>query len=262
MKSITFTYTRDQEEATKWDLNLKFVSIDGGIFYTARLFFRKLPYFQTLFGSGFRENQDNTVRLNISTATLDKYFLILSGKGQGLTFSDEELVALIEIGDQQEMKTLVKYLIDPCVEREMISAEHFFYLIERYDLAVNLEVNNLIHLEGIADHLDYLEEPMVWDCFDLACGNLHLCKIYKQDPKIEPVEYKRIALACYDRFPDKAEAFRDHAKKYLGAFAAIHVEQREILNNKLREAGLFRKELVTFNFRKELEACLEVILNF
>lgn len=261
MKAITFTYTRNQAEATKWDLNLKFISKEGDIFYTARLFFRKSKYFQTLFESGFKENQTNTIALNIATVTMDKYFRILAGHGQGLELSDEELVELIEIADQQQLKTLIKYLTDPCVEREMISAEDFFRLVQDYDLAVNLEVNNLIHLEGIANNLDYLEEPMVWDCFDLVCSNLHLCKVYRQEPKIDLEEYKKIALACYDRFPDKAEMFRDHAKKYLGAFAAIPSEQREKLIHQLQTAGLFRKEII-FNFRKELEACLDIILNF
>lgn len=261
MKSITFTYTRNQKEATKWDLNLKFISKEGDIFYTARLFFRKSEYFQTLFASEFKENQTNTITLNIATATLDKYFLIIAGLGKGLTFSDEELVELIEIGDQQQIKALVKYLVDPCVEREMISAEDLFRLVQDYNLAVNLEVNNLVHLEGIADNLAYLEEPMVWDCFDLVCSNLHLCKIYGQEPKIDLAEYKRIALACYDKFPDKAEMFRDHAKKYLGAFAAVSCDQREKLVQQLQKAGLFRKEII-FDFRKELEACLDIILNF
>lgn len=261
MENINFTYTRDQQEANQWDLNLKFVSSEGVIFYTARLFFRKSKYFQTLFASAFKENKDNVINLTISAETLEKYFLILSRKGHGLTFTDQELVDLIELGDQQDLQPLVDYLIDPVVEREMISAEDLFRLVNIYNLEVSLEVGNLIHLEGIADHLDQLEEPMVWDCFDLACSNLHLCKIYKQESRIEPEEYKRIILACYDRFPDKAEMFRDHARKYLAAYPAIPEDQRKALVEKLGNAGLLRRDWI-FSFRKELEASLDVILNF
>ena len=267
MEAITIIYTRNPQEAVTWDLDLKFVSSQGDIFYTARIFFHPhekketSKYFQTLFTSEFKENKNNTLQLNFSTKTMEKYFQILSGKGCGLVFTDQELVELIEIGDQQDLKVIVDYINDPIVSREMISAEDFYRLVNYYDLEVNLDVNNLIHLEGIADHLDQLEEPVLWDCFDLVCSNLHNCKIYKKEPKIDLKEYKRIALACYDRFPDKAEVFRDHAKKYLDTFTAIPVDQREDLNNKLREAGLFRKESIV-SFRVQLEACLDVILNF
>lgn len=261
MEAITFIYTRARQDATKWDLNLKFVSSQGDIFYTSRLFFCQSKYFQILFVSGFKENYNNTITLNITTTTLEKYFLILKGEADKLTFSDQELVDLIEIGDQEDLKVVVEYLIDPIIKREMISAEDFFRLVEDYDLQVDLEVDNLIHLEGISNYLDQLEEPMVWDCFDLVCSNLYHCKVYKQESKIELEEYKRIALACYDRFPDKAEMFRDHTKKYLGASPKIPNKNYDVLHSKLKEAGLFCRE-ITFDFRKELEASLDIIINF
>ena len=264
MEAIKFTYTRDPQEAAKWDLNMKFISSQDDIFYTARLFFHESKYFQTLFASGFKENQYSTLHLKVATSTLVKYFQILSGEGFDLTFTDEELVELIEVGDQHNLEPLIEYIIDLVVEREMISAEDLFRLVDDYNLKVNLEVNNLIHLEGIADQLDHLEEPTVWDCFDLVCSNLYLCKVCKREPMIDPEEYKRIALACYDRFPDKGEMFRDHTRKHLGCVNfswTLDVRYQEDLTTKLREAGLFKKGWIV-SFRNELEACLDIILNF
>lgn len=264
MQNIKFTYTRDQTKANKWDLNLKFISSQDDIFYTARIFFRDSSYFQTLFASEFKENKDNTLILKLDTITLEKYFQILNGKNEQTTFTDQELIDLVEIGDQQQLKPLLEPLLEPLVEREMITAEDLFRLIEYYDLEFNLDVNNLIHLDGISNHLDHLEEPMVWDCFYLACSNLRLFKIHETKEKTgeELEKYKKLSLACYDRLPDKAMLFRKQTKNYLHntILQLPNSTQRREVKDKLKQAGLFEEHNIV-DFRKELESCLDIILN-
>lgn len=248
MERITFFFTCDPNEAKMWDLNFKFIANDGGIFYTARLFFRDSKYFQTLFASKFKENHDNAIYLDISSSLLNKYLLLLKEGRRYLELTLEEMVTLIEIADQQEMKPVIQRLITPLLEAEIIRAEDFFRLIKAYHLDVKAEVHNLIRLEGFADYINELDEDIFWDCFRQACHELQLFAHCQVESPIALREYKRIIRACYQRFPDKAEKFREEAAFFLN-------NSYQPTQESLRKAGLFSKELI-FDFQPILEQCL------
>lgn len=257
MEKIPFIYTRDPKEAKIWDLNFKIVSSEGDTVYTLRYFFRQSKYFQTLFTSDFKENQDNTLHLNITTKTLDKYLCILSGKYKDLNLTDEELVDLIGIADQQDLKIAVKYLINPLVEKEIIPADYLYRLVETYDLTLFVDVTHIIHLEEFVNCLNLLGEPVVWDCFDGAWRELTYYKFHSvEEPPISFEEYKKIILACHDRFPDKAMMFRSHTCEHTCLYKK---HKYDGLSERLRDC-LMSKDLI-FDFRDELVEIIDSIIS-
>lgn len=203
---VDFFYTQDPEEAKQWDLNFKFIANDGGIFYTARIFFKNNTYFRSIFLHNFKESTANEIRLDLSSSTLGKYLLLLEGKLNVKQLTGKEAQQLLELADQHNMTSVIRDFITLLVDHEAITMENLLQLIDIYsDSYFKLDAIQLIRLEGFLDHLDKLNKVVIRDCFEQACNEISSLELFRQELSLPPKEYKKIALACYDLLPEKTD---------------------------------------------------------
>lgn len=149
---------------------------------------------------------------------------------------------LIELADQHEFRGAVEYLTQEAINARIIDAEDFFRLINTYDLSLELDQESLVHLDNLHRYLHNLEEPIVWDCFETAVMNLYYYCVDNKEPLIPLENYKQLILAIYDRFPDKAQLFRDVLLGVIGRFNRGH-----IFNPKVKEFNRILCEIPAFS---------------
>ena len=179
MNTISFYYTHDQQEAATWHLDFKLISDEGDIFYTARIFFKPFPnskscipheYYNRLFTTAMKENIDNTLRLPLSTSALDKYLLFLKlgyiNNKDLVKINDEDIMMLINIADQQNIPILIEKLLPLAAKQRIITADHFFHLINTNNIVPEFSPSDLLHLDGILDNLHHFEVNVLLHLFE------------------------------------------------------------------------------------------------
>ena len=258
-------YTRQADEAKKWDLNFKIISQEGTTFYTARILLHPFPYYRSLLASGMQEDYKNEITFDLSTSSLDLYLSLLLTKVARGKPSPHEMVEVLSLADQHGINSIIEYLIPEVVKKRVISADEFFRLNKIYHLGSLIKMADLLHLDGLVSCLNHLKFTEVGFFFHLALKRLFLVRydrnIQDKDLFLSPGEYQEIILTCHDCFPDQAMQWRRMALQACrDEFPNTNKTEHRDFKEKSANLCLINQDRIT-DFRPSLIAVLDLIVD-